>query len=49
MNVKSETAIAELHDKVDRMQAQIEQLVALQHAVLQPGDGAEARPALRVA
>jgi uncharacterized membrane protein len=27
VNVKAETAIAELHDKIDRMQVQIEHLV----------------------
>jgi uncharacterized membrane protein len=43
VNIKSETAIAELHDKVDRMQAQIEQLAALQAEVL----GAEGRKPLR--
>jgi uncharacterized membrane protein len=34
VNVKAETAIGDLHDKVDRMQAQIEQLAALQAEVL---------------
>ena len=46
---KDRPAIADLHDKVDRMQAQIEQLVALRHAVLRPGDATEARPSLRAA
>ncbi|PSC04855.1 hypothetical protein SLNSH_12285 [Alsobacter soli] len=34
VNVKAETAISELHDKVDRLQAQIEQLVSLQASAL---------------
>jgi uncharacterized membrane protein len=52
VNVKSETAISELHDKVDRLTAQLEQLVSLQAAAMRAsGDGepAEAaRPTLRV-
>ncbi|MEK0084748.1 DUF1003 domain-containing protein [Benzoatithermus flavus] len=35
VNVKAETAIAELHDKVDRLQSQIDRLVALQTARLE--------------
>ena len=34
VNVKAETSVAELHDKVDRLQAQIESLLALQHAAM---------------
>jgi uncharacterized membrane protein len=45
VNIKSETAISELHDKVDRMQAQIEQLAALQAEVL--GATQEGRKPLR--
>jgi uncharacterized membrane protein len=48
VNIKSETAISEMHDKVDRLQAQIEQMVALQHAALSRSDEAAARPSLRV-
>ncbi|MBV9077987.1 MAG: DUF1003 domain-containing protein [Methylobacteriaceae bacterium] len=47
VNVKAETAISELHDKVDRLGAQVEQLVALQQDALRPAADA-ARPALRV-
>jgi uncharacterized membrane protein len=51
VNVKAETAISELHDKVDRLTAQIEQLASMQAASL--GGAAEdapapARPSLRV-
>ncbi len=50
VNIKSETAISELHDKVDRLQAQVEQLVALQHAALSAGEPKPAaRAELRVA
>jgi uncharacterized membrane protein len=53
VNVKSETAISELHDKVDRLTAQIEQLASLQVAALSPaGEGEpsdDARPTLRAA
>jgi uncharacterized membrane protein len=52
VNVKSETAISELHDKVDRLTAQIEQLASMQAASLRPAGEGEAsglaRPALRV-
>jgi uncharacterized membrane protein len=53
VNVKSETAISELHDKVDRLAAQIEQLASLQAAAIKPADDQDeaaeaARPALRV-
>ncbi len=41
VNVKAETAISELHDKVDRLTAQIDRFVGLE-----TGAG---RPALRVA
>jgi len=34
VNIKAETSVAELHDKVDRLQAQIDSLLALQHAAL---------------
>jgi uncharacterized membrane protein len=43
VNVKSETAISELHDKVDRLMAQLEQL-----SVPKPADADATRPALRV-
>ena len=33
-NVKAETSVAEMHDKVDRLQAQIDSLVALQRAAI---------------
>jgi uncharacterized membrane protein len=51
VNVKAETAISELHDKVDRLTAQIEQLASMRAASL--GGAAEdapapARPSLRV-
>ena len=52
VNVKSETAISELHDKVDRLTAQMEQLASLQAAALASGPGANAdagRPSLRAA
>jgi uncharacterized membrane protein len=51
VNVKSETAISELHDKVDRLGAQIEQLVGLQRGGAERDDryAESARPALRVA
>ena len=44
VNVKSETAISELHDKVDRMMAQLEQLSTPCEPEADP-----ARPSLRVA
>jgi uncharacterized membrane protein len=47
VNVKAETAIAELHDKVDRLQGQIDRLVALEIARLEAeddGDGARIVP-----
>ena len=50
VNVKSETAISELHDKVDRLTAQMEQLASLQAAALRcNSDGAAeaGRPTLR--
>jgi uncharacterized membrane protein len=44
VNVKSEAAVSDLHDKVDRLQAQIEQVVALQHAQMsRPEDAAKAK------
>ena len=46
VNVKSETAISELHDKVDRLMAQLEQLSAPPSA--EPAADA-VRPTLRVA
>ena len=48
VNLKSETSISELHDKVDRLQAQIEQMVAIQHAAMTRGDEGAGRPNLRV-
>jgi uncharacterized membrane protein len=48
VNVKSEAAVSDLHDKVDRLQAQIEQLVALQHVQISRADDAAARAKLRV-
>ena len=43
VNIKSETAISELHDKVDRFGAQIEQMASL------AASSAGSRPTLRVA
>ena len=50
VNVKAETSVAELHDKVDRLQAQIDSLLALQRAALvrEHGEG-EAEPIRLVA
>jgi uncharacterized membrane protein len=48
VNVKSETAISELHDKVDRMSAQIAQLASVQELAPRPdNDPAAARRVLR--
>jgi uncharacterized membrane protein len=51
VNVKSETAISELHDKMDRLTAQIEQLAAPKAPAAAPvrGEAEPGRPALRVA
>jgi uncharacterized membrane protein len=48
VNVKAETAISELHDKVDRLTAQIEQLASMQAASIGREPDA-VRPALRAA
>ncbi|MFO1073410.1 MAG: DUF1003 domain-containing protein [Geminicoccaceae bacterium] len=50
VNVKAETAIAELHDKVDRLQDQIARLLALQEPPAAPAaTRLSAVPELRVA
>ena len=49
VNVKSETAISELHDKADRLAAQVEQLVTVQHKALLGDDQEASRPKLKVA
>lgn len=43
VNLKSEIEINALHDKVDRLQAQIEQMIALQQAQMQMQQGPAAR------
>jgi uncharacterized membrane protein len=48
VNVKAETAVAELHDKVDRLQSQLDSLLALQRAALVREHGASETESFRL-
>jgi uncharacterized membrane protein len=49
VNIKAETAIAELHDKVDRLQGEIDRLVRLQLASRDDGERVVPLPGCRAA